>query len=156
MYGISAYFTGGLRANFAGSDLIVETNNPRKKLWVQVKTGAPLLKEQTYLTQSSGERDLKGEKFSSDFVIFINLDLRVAKSHTHEGEMNFSHLSFYVVPSKAANRLYKRALNHWAEKPKRNGERRKLANMAVHVSDADMRKYKDAWHLIKSACDKRA
>ncbi len=35
MHGIPAYFTGGLRSNFAGSDLIVETRNQRVKLWVQ-------------------------------------------------------------------------------------------------------------------------
>jgi len=34
MHGIPAYFTGGLRSNFAGSDLIVETTDARKKLWV--------------------------------------------------------------------------------------------------------------------------
>jgi hypothetical protein len=43
MHGITAYFTGGLRNNFAGSDIIVETKDPRRKLWVQMKTGAPIL-----------------------------------------------------------------------------------------------------------------
>jgi hypothetical protein len=42
MHGIPAYNTGGLRANFAGSDLIIETGDQRKKLWLQVKTGAPI------------------------------------------------------------------------------------------------------------------
>jgi hypothetical protein len=41
MHGIPPYHTGGLRSNFAGSDLIVDTADPRQKLWIQVKTGAP-------------------------------------------------------------------------------------------------------------------
>jgi len=56
MHGIAAYFTGGLRNNFAGSDLIVETKDQRAKLWVQVKTGAPALKDHIYLTQCCWRR----------------------------------------------------------------------------------------------------
>lgn len=48
MHSIPAYFTGGLRINFAGSDLIVETAERRRKLWVQVKTGAPILKDHVH------------------------------------------------------------------------------------------------------------
>lgn len=43
MNGIPAHNTNGLRANFAGSDIIIDTDDPRKKLLVQVKTGYSLL-----------------------------------------------------------------------------------------------------------------
>ena len=62
MHGIPAYFTDGLRNNFAGSDLIVETKDRRRKLLVQVKTGAPILKDHIYLTQCSGDEDLSRPK----------------------------------------------------------------------------------------------
>lgn len=150
MHGIPAYFTGGLRSNFAGSDLIVETRDQRTKLWVQVKTGAPILKNHVYLTQCSGENDLTAEKFESDFVVFVNLQTRPALKHTHEGELSFEHLSFYIVPSKEANLLYRDAVTHWHRKPKRDGGVRKLGNMAVHVPAADMSKYLDAWSLLKA------
>lgn len=148
MHGIRAYNTGGLRANFAGSDLIVETGDLRKKLWVQVKTGAPILKEHVYLTQCSGDADLEVAKFSSDFVVFVNLDLRAAKSHAHNGLLDFDALTYYVVPCKDANRLYQSAVQTWAAKPKRDGGQRKLANMAVHVPAKAMERYKDAWQRL--------
>jgi hypothetical protein len=151
MNGIPAYFTGGLRNNFAGSDLIVETQDQRTKLWVQVKTGAPILKGHVYLTQCAGEVDLEGEKFAADFVVFVNLDTRVALRHSHSGELSFEHLSFYVVPRHAANSLYHAALIHWHEKPKRDGGRRKLGNMAVHVPIDQMQKYREAWALLKGS-----
>ena len=153
MHGIPAYFTGGLRNNFAGSDLIVETKDRRNKLWVQVKTGAPILKNHVYLTQCAGDSDLEGEKFDADFVVFVNLETRVALKHTHSGELAFEHLSFYVVPRKAANSLYRSALSYWHEKPKRDGGRRKLGNMAVHVPVAKMEKYREAWKLLKDQSD---
>lgn len=145
MHGIRAYNTGGLRANFAGSDLIVETGDLRRKLWVQVKTGAPILKDHVYLTQCAGEVDLNSPKFSSDFVVFVNLETRVAKAHAHDGRLDFGSLAYYVVPCKDANRLYSKAVAGWAAKPKRDGGVRKLANMAVHVPSKDMARYKDAW-----------
>lgn len=151
MNGIPAFHTGGLRANFAGSDLIVETRNPRSKLWIQVKTGAPILKGYVYLTQCAGDDDLEADKFSSDFVVFVNLDLRTAKSHLHDGLLNFEHLSFYVVPHDDANRIYRKALAGWAEKPKRDGSRRKLGNMSVHAPSVEMNTYRDAWSRIKAA-----
>ena len=58
MHGIPAHNTNGLRANFAGSDLIIDTSNPRKKLLVQVKTGYAPSKGMVYLTPASGEHDL--------------------------------------------------------------------------------------------------
>src|SRR5687767_1314545 len=64
----SAYNTAGLRANFAVSDLLVETDDPRKKLLIQVKTGFPTKRDSVYLTQASGEEDLTKPKFVSDFV----------------------------------------------------------------------------------------
>lgn len=152
MHGIPAYLTGGLRANFAGSDLIVDTRDPRRKLLIQVKTGAPILRDHVYLTQCAGEGEIKEDKFSADFVIFVNLETRTAKSHNHSGELSFEHLSFYVVPGQEANRLYRTALRHWAAKPKRDGGRRKLGNMAVHVPIADMQCFKDAWLVMKVAC----
>lgn len=39
MNGIAAYSTGGLRANFAGSDLLIDTKDPKVKRLVEVKTG---------------------------------------------------------------------------------------------------------------------
>lgn len=89
MNGIPAYYTGGLRSNFAGSDLIVETSNIRSKLWIQVKTGAPVLKDHVYLTQCDGENDLGRDKFDADFVVFVNLDAKVALNHGHAGELDF-------------------------------------------------------------------
>ncbi len=153
MHGIPAYFTGGLRNNFAGSDLIVETKDQRAKLWVQVKTGAPILKDHVYFTQCAGDGDLECEKFDADFVVFVNLDTRTALKHTHAGELGFDHLSFYVVPRKAANALYRSSLVYWHEKPKRDGGRRKLGNMAVHVPADRMEKYRDAWKLLKDRSD---
>jgi len=151
MHGIPAYNTGGLRSNFAGSDIIVETSDPRKKLWVQVKTGAPILKDHVYLTQCSGDDDLIGNKFSADFVVFVNIDLRVAKTHTHDGLLDFSNLAFYVLPCRIANMFYQEALLHWSEKPKRDGGRRKLGNMAVHIPLKKLEKYRDSWIQLRAA-----
>src|SRR5687768_16009710 len=73
MHGIAAYNTGGLRANFAGSDLIIDTANPKVKRLVQVKTGyCPT--SRVYLTQCTGEADLSDDRFVSDFVIFVNIE----------------------------------------------------------------------------------
>lgn len=152
MNGIEAFSTAGLRANFAGADLIVETPQTRRKLWVQVKSGIPILKDHVYLTQCAGESDLSQRKFDADFVIFVNIDNRAGKANRHEGTLDFRHLSFYVVPGAKANQLYLRALKHWAEKPKRDGGRRKLTNMAVHVPAPDMDQYREAWGLLKAAC----
>jgi hypothetical protein len=151
MHGIRAYNTGGLRANFAGSDLIVETGDLRKKLWVQVKTGAPNVKDHVYLTQCSGDADLEKAKFSSDFVVFVNLDVRAAKSHSHDGTLDFGALTFYVVPCKDANRIYQAAVPRSAAKPKRDGGQRKLANKAVHVPFDAMARYKNAWGRLGGA-----
>jgi hypothetical protein len=150
MHGIPAYYTGGLRANFAGSDLIVDTDDPRRKLWVQVKTGAPTLKDRVYLTQCTGDADLAGNKFSADFVVFVNLDVKLAKSHSHDGSLDFPALSFYVVPVDKANSIYQEALQGEADKPKGNGDRRKLSNMAVQVHSDRMAKFRDAWHQLKA------
>lgn len=151
MHGIPAYFTGGLRNNFAGSDLIVETGNQREKLWVQVKTGAPTIKDQVYLTQCAGDDDLHATKFESDFVVFVNLQTRAALKHTHQGELGFEHLSFYIVPADQANAIYLRWLRLEHEKPKRDGSARKLGNMAVHAPAAEMAQYRDAWRLLSPA-----
>jgi len=151
MNGIPAYHTGGLRSNFAGSDLIVETGDSRLKLWIQVKTGAPAHKDSVYLTQCAGDEDLHGEKFAADFVVFVNLDARKAQSHSHDGALNFEHLSFYVVPRADANRLYHDVVTNLAAKPKRDGGRRKLGNMAVHVPQEQMLEFRDAWQRIEAA-----
>lgn len=153
MNGIPAYFTGGLRNNFAGSDLIVETSDLRRKLWVQIKTGAPVLKNQVYLTQCAGTDDLGRDKFDADFVVFVNIQTRVALNHTHVGELSFEHLSFFVVPREAANTLYQRWLCHWHEKPKRDGQQRKLGNMAVHVPADEIGRYLNSWHLLRQQSD---
>lgn len=151
MHGIPAYHTGGLRSNFAGSDLIVETPDPRLKLWVQVKTGAPTLRDHVYLTQCKGDEDLLCEKFDSDFVVFVNLDQKVALAHQHDGSLQFAHLSFYVMPREAANLIYRKWLGEWHVKPKRDGQQRKLTNMAIYVPVAEMQVYREAWHLLREA-----
>ena len=120
------------------------------KSWVQVKTGAPILKDHIYLTQCSGDEDLNQPKFESDFVIFVNLETRLALRHLHQGELGFEHLSFYVVPADEANAVYQKWLTHWHKKPKRDGDVRKLSNMAVHVPAFEMAKYHDAWSLLKA------
>jgi hypothetical protein len=155
MYGIPAYFTSGLGANFTGSDLFVETEERGKYLWIQVKTGYPTLKDHVYVTQCSGEAELKAEKFVSDFVVFVNLDPVTAKSHTHDGTLDFKHMTFYVVPVGDANRIYRGALNDWAKKPKRDGGERKLGNMSVYAALPEMEAYKNAWPRLKDACKVR-
>ena len=150
MHGIPAHNTGGLRANFAGSDLIVESSDLRNKIWVQVKTGAPIRKSHVYLTQCAGDEDLTVPKFSADFVVFVNLEVRTAKSHTHDGSLDFQSLSFYIVPGAKANLIYQEAVKALAAKPTRRGSR-KLGNMAVDVPSDDMAGYKDAWGQLKSA-----
>jgi hypothetical protein len=149
MNGIRAYNTGGLRPNFAGSDLIVETDNRRTKLWIQVKTGWPIKKDHVYLTQCAGEDDLAKEKFVSDFVVFVSLDPKRAAAHQHDGRLGFEHLSFFVVPCEEANRLYLEALKEEYLKPKRDGSQRKLANIAVHIPTERIEPYRDAWQLIR-------
>src|SRR5688572_11814378 len=77
MHGIPAYNTGGLRANFAGSDLIVDTADPKQKLLIQVKSGYNPRSDLVYLTQCKGEEELQSTKFVSDFVVFVNIDRKV-------------------------------------------------------------------------------
>jgi hypothetical protein len=149
MHGIPAYNTGGLRANFAGSDLIIDTSDPKVKRLVQVKTGYAPTKGRVYLTQCKGECDLDGEKFVSDFVIFVNIDQRTGRTHAHNGELSFEHLTFYITPREAANRLYRSAVQRESGRPLRTGGRRKLGNMAVEVATAEMAPYLNAWHLMR-------
>src|SRR4051812_39493381 len=59
MHGIPAYNTAGLRANFAGSDLIVDTPDPKRKLLIQVKTGYNPSPDWIYMTQCCGEHELE-------------------------------------------------------------------------------------------------
>jgi hypothetical protein len=100
----------GLRANFAGSDLIIDTADPKLKKLVQVKTGYAPTKDKVYLTQCKGEVDLEGDKFVSDFVVFVNIDKKVGSTHNHDGSFGFEHLEFYVVPQVEANRIYRAAV----------------------------------------------
>lgn len=151
MHGIPAYNTGGLRANFAGSDLIIDTPNPKLKRLVQVKTGYSPTKDKVYLTQCKGDIDLEGEKFVSDFVVFVNIDKKVGSTHNHEGAFGFEHLQFYVVPHTEANAIYKAAVQRDFAKPLRTGGVRKLANMAVVVGKEEMSKFLNAWHLMRGA-----
>lgn len=153
MHGIPAYDTGGLRANFAGSDLLIDTESPRKKLLIQVKAGYSPRQDIVYLTQCSGESELEREKFVSDFVVFVNIDKKVGSTHQHAGELDFNHLSYFVVPRDSANHIYGAALRRDYEKPLiKTGGVRKLGGMAVFVSLDEMSCYKDAWHLLKAAC----
>jgi len=152
MHGIPAYNTAGLRANFAGSDLLVDTTDPTRKLLVQVKTGYTPSSDWVYMTQCAGEHELGKNKFVSDFVVFVNLDKKAGMKHTHKGEMDFHHLTFFVVPRQEANALYMQALKREHERPLiKTGGQRKLGNLAVNVAAKDMEQFKDAWHLIRNA-----
>lgn len=148
MHGIPAYNTAGLRANFAGSDLLVDTADPRRKLLVQVKAGYSPSDEEVYLTQCKGEEELTEDKFASDFVVFVNIDRKVGSAHDHEGSLSFEHLSFFVVPRDVANRVYREAVNREFARPLKTGGQRKLGNMAVTVSMQTLAEYRDAWKLM--------
>lgn len=150
MNGIPAHNTNGLRANFAGSDIIIDTDDPRKKLLVQVKTGYSPSKGQIYLTQASGEGDLTNTKFKADFVVFVNIEKKAGESHEHRGTLKFEHLTYYVVPADEANAAYKEAVKRDYDLPLKNSDkRRSLENMAVNVTPERLGKYKDAWHLLR-------
>ena len=152
MHGIPAYNTAGLRANFAGSDLLIDTVDPTRKLLVQVKTGYNPSAGWVYMTQCSGEHELEKDKFVSDFVVFVNLDKKTGSKHEHNGELDFQHLSYYVVPRDKANALYRAALVREHVRPLINGGQRKLGNLAVNVEVAEMAEFKDAWHLMRQEC----
>ncbi len=127
MHGIPAHNTNGLRANFAGSDLIVDTKDPRRKLLVQVKTGYSPAKGQVYLTQASGEGDLEDDKFKADFVVFVNIEKKAGEAHQHDGTLDFSHLSYFVVPVDAANKAFRAAVKREFARPLiKTGGTRKL------------------------------
>ena len=150
MHGIPAHNTNGLRANFAGSDLIIDTSNPTKKLLVQVKTGYAPSKGMVYLTPASGEQDLHEPKFKADFVVFVNIDKKAGESHQHDGRLGFEHLVFFVVPVEIANELFIEVVRQEYDRPLiKTGARRKLTNMAVNVSVEKLAAYRDAWHLLR-------
>ncbi|MHB8839021.1 MAG: hypothetical protein ACYC7F_08730 [Gemmatimonadaceae bacterium] len=151
MHGIPAYNTAGLRANFAGSDLLVDTADPRRKLLVQVKAGYSPSDTQVYLTQCKGEEELTEDKFASDFVVFVNIDRKVGSTHEHEGKLGFEHLSFFVVPREIANRIYREAVNREYKRPLKTGGQRKLGNMAVNVAMETLLQYRDAWELMRAS-----
>jgi len=155
MNGIPAYNTAGLRSNFAGSDLIIDIDDPTRKLLVQVKTGYSPGRDQVYLTQCKGECDLTEEKFVADFIVFVNLDREVGNAHQHDGTLGFEHLTFYIVPREVANRVYMRAVNREYDRPLRTGGRRKLGNMAVVVPLDELAPYKEAWLLMRERVKQR-
>jgi len=148
MHGIRAYFLGHLKRNFPGSDLILETDDPRRNLYVQVKTGYPTKKHEVYLAMHR-EKDLSEGKFTADFVVFVNLDPKVARTHTHKGELDFAAFSYYIVPGYEANSLFYEALQRKAQRPKRDGMPRKLTHGEVQAREEDMAKYRNAWRLLK-------
>jgi len=150
MHGIPAYNTGGLRANFAGSDLIIDTANPKIKKLVQVKTGYAPAKDKVYLTQCKGEVDLEGDKFVSDFVVFVNIDKKIGSTHNHDGAFGFEHLEFYIVPQVEANAIYKAAVHRDYTRPLKTGGVRKLGNMAVVVTKEEMSKFLNAWQVLRA------
>ncbi|TAJ52879.1 MAG: hypothetical protein EPN60_08405 [Nevskiaceae bacterium] len=151
MHGIPAYNTGGLRANFAGSDILVDTSDPRIKLLIQVKAGYSPSAGWVYLTQCTGEDELHKDKFVSDFVVFVNIDRKAGNSHRHDGSLDFEHLSYFVVPREVANKIYLAALVRDHSRPLKSGGQRKLGNMAVNVPLEQVHPYKNAWHLIRSS-----
>jgi len=156
MHGIAAYNTGGLRANFGGSDLIIDTADPKTKKLVQVKTGYSPTKDKVYLTQCKGDSDLSQDKFVSDFVVFVNIDKKVGSTHNHDGKLSFEHLTFYVVPREAANNIYRDAVRSEHAKPLRTGGVRKLGNMSVTVTKEKMKAYLNAWRLIRTRGENEA
>ncbi len=149
MHGIPAHNTNGLRANFSGCDLIVDTHNPRKKILVQVKSGYARFEKEVYFTQASGSADLVEEKFKADFVVLVNIEQKIGESHTHDGELKFEHLHFYVIPVDTANQIYRDAVRREYDRPKRDGGRRSLSNLAVYVHPNELDAYRDAWHLLR-------
>jgi hypothetical protein len=152
MHGIRAFNTAGLRANFASSDLIVNTDDPSKKLLIQVKSGYKPTRERIYMTQCTGEQDLTKNKFGAHFVVFVNIDRKVGEAHQHKGELDFKHLIFYVVPCADANRIYRAAVNRQYGIPLiKTGGVRSLKFMDVNASEAEMAPFKDAWDLIRRA-----
>ena len=154
MHGIQAYDTAGLQANFADSDLIVDTDDASQKILIQVKSGYEARGEWVYLTQS-GEQDLIKDKFRSHFVVFVNFDRKVAEAHKHKGELDFKHLVFYVVPCADANRIYRAAVKRQYAVPLTRGPKkgglRSLRNMDVNASESEMAPFKNAWDLIRNA-----
>jgi hypothetical protein len=154
MNGIPAHNTNGLPANFAGSDLIIDTPDPRRKLLIQVKTGYSPSKGLVYLTQAAGEQDLHEPKFKADVVVFVNIDKSIGEAHQHDGQLDFEHLSYYVVPAERANEIYRDAVRREYERPLiKTGGRRQLSNMAVNVAPETMAPFKDAWHLLRGQRD---
>lgn len=149
MHGIPAHNTNGLRANFAGSDLIVDTADPRRKLLVQVKSGYARA-SQVYFTQATGVEDLEVAKFKADFVVFVNIDEKVGQQHAHDGKLQFDHFSFFVVPVDDANRLFRDAVRREFERPKKDGGVRSLSGLAVYATPGTMEPYRDAWQLLRS------
>lgn len=150
MYGIPAHNTNGLRSNFAGSDLLVDTIDPRRKLLVQVKSGYAKT-SRVYFTQAAGLSDLDTPKFKADFVIFVNIDEKIGQRHTHNGSLGFEHFTFYVVPVDDANRLYKDALKREYTRPKLDGGVRSLSGLAVFAEPDTMDFYRDNWQLLQQA-----
>ncbi|WP_293995479.1 hypothetical protein [Sphaerotilus sp.] len=150
MNGVPAHNTNGLRANFAGSDIIIDTSDPSKKLLVQVKTGYSPAKKQVYLTQATGEQDLENPKFKADFVVFVNIDKKAGESHQHRGTLGFEHFTYFIVPVVDANKMFRDAVRREYDRPLiKTGERRKLTNLAVYVEPELISKYQNAWHLLR-------
>jgi hypothetical protein len=148
MHGIPAFSTGGLQANFAGSDLVVRITDPLRTLWVEIKSGYPLRRDVVYLSQCSGPGELERDRFIADVVVFVNLDPVVAKRHAHDGQLAFQHLTYYVVPHAEANRLYREAVCRERDTPKRDGTARKLGGAALHVPMETMAPYRERWDLL--------
>jgi hypothetical protein len=149
MHGIPAHNTNGLRSNFAGSDIIVDTADPRRKLLIQVKSGYARA-SQVYFTQATGSGDLVTPKFKADFVVFVNMDEKVGKQHAHDGKLKFEHFAFFVVPADEANKLFRDAVQREFARPKKDGGTRSLSGLAVYASPGTMEPYRDAWHLLRT------
>jgi hypothetical protein len=151
MHGIRAYSTSGLRANFAGVDLLIESGKvPGHLVRVQVKTGYIKTPGHVYLTQCAGEKDLERDKFNADFVVFVGIDPKTASAHDHDGSLGFEHLSFYVVPTDVANELFRREVRRGKDRPLKAGGERKLGNMAVSIPATELASYRDAWAQLRA------
>jgi hypothetical protein len=128
MNGLAAYRTGSLTTHFAGADVVVARARPERPVWIEVKSGYPVKRDHVYLTQ-----------FSSD------------DKHQCDDKLDFSDLSFYVVPRDDANALFHAMVDREANTVKRDGKPRSLRNLAVHAPTHEMKRFYNAWGNIRDA-----
>jgi hypothetical protein len=145
MHGIRAHINVAKRA-----ELTIASSNPKTTKVVQVKGGYSPVKGMVYLTQCKGEDDLIGDKFDADFVVFVNIETKVGKSHQHDGSLGFEHLQFFVLPRANANAIYRASVQRELAKPLKSGGVRSLKNLAVVASNEDMHPFLNGWQIMQT------